>query len=117
MAKRKRSTTSRGGSKTGVELATLLSILSGEVRRIILFELAREPREVTGLALVADAEISVVSHSLRHLREAGLVTQTPVSRRRIYALTDAVEITRHGAKFTMTIRATKGESVTLVVRR
>lgn len=113
MAKRKRTTSKRSSTRAGVDLGSLLGILAGDVRRIILLELARSPREVTALAEAADAEISVVSHNLRRLRDAGLVVQTPVSRQRVYELTRAVKTSRRGNKLTLTIPATAGESVTI----
>ncbi len=111
MAKRKRTSSKRSSARTNVDLGTLLSLLSGDVRRAILLELARNPREVTALAEIAEAEISVVSHNLRRLRESGLVKQTPVSRQRIYELTDSVQVTKRGGKVTISFPATAGEGV------
>lgn len=113
MAKRKRTTSKRGSSRAGVDLGNLLGILAGDVRRVILLELAKSPREVSALAEAADAEISVVSHNLRRLRDAGLVDQTPVSRQRVYELTNNVKATKRGGKITLSIAATGGESVTV----
>lgn len=60
--------------------------LADPVRRDLLVRVARVPRSVTELA--SDQAISrpAISRHLRVLREAGLVTVTPLGRRRSYEL-------------------------------
>lgn len=63
-----------------------LSLLSGAVRLRILRHLANGPECVGSIASRLGVSIGLVSHNLRQLREAGLVTAVRRSRQRIYGL-------------------------------
>ncbi len=64
----------------------IFGALSDPVRREIVTLLASGPRPVTPLAECFDISRPAVSRHLRVLREAGLVTQIPRGRERIYQL-------------------------------
>jgi len=64
----------------------LLSLLGGRLRLAILRHLSDGPSHVGGIARALNASIGLVSHNLRQLREAGLVTRQVNARERIYDL-------------------------------
>lgn len=107
-----RNRTTRSTSKS-LPLDKLMGLLAGDVRRSILLELGNGPAEVTPLAELVDAEISVVSHNLRRLREAGLVNQKRQSRQRIYSLSGKVKRSKRGRKITLTFGAEQGAAVAI----
>jgi DNA-binding transcriptional ArsR family regulator len=64
----------------------LLSLLGGRLRLAILRHLSEGPSHVGGIAKSVHASIGLVSHNLRQLRDAGLVTRQINARERIYDL-------------------------------
>ena len=64
----------------------LLSLLGGRLRLAILRCLSDGPSHVGGIAQSVNASIGLVSHNLRQLRDAGLVTRQINARERIYDL-------------------------------
>ena len=67
-------------------LAPVLRALSDETRLAILLALAQSPRSVRELCEVTGLAQSLGSHHLAPLREAGVVTVTPVGRSNRYSL-------------------------------
>ena len=82
-----------GMSHAGM-LTRTLSLLGGPVRMEIIRHLAAGPRPVGQLAEETGQSIGIVSHNLRLLREADLVSCTPKSRQRIYSLAPGIRV-RH----------------------
>ena len=66
---------------------TLLGALADPTRRLILARLRSGPTAVGELARALPISQPAVSQHLRVLREAGLVTSTPMAQRRLYRLT------------------------------
>ncbi len=71
---------------TNLTADRLLSLLGGRLRLAILGCLAKGPSHVGGIARSVNASIGLVSHNLRQLRDAGLVTRQINARERIYDL-------------------------------
>lgn len=70
----------------------LLSVLSDETRyRILRLLLESEERCVCELDALLDVSDSAISHAMRQLVDAGLVTRRKEGRWRIYAATDRAE--------------------------
>ena len=80
------------GNKQGSQLTRTLSLLGGPVRMEIIRHLATGPRPVGQLAEETGQSIGLVSHNLRLLREADLVSCTPRSRQRIYSLAPSIRV-------------------------
>lgn len=98
-----------GVRPSGPELAALIGLLGGDVRRGILRHLAAGPADVSTLSRTLAVELSVVSHNLRQLRDAGLVKVEPVSRRRMYHLGKCVQANvEHGGETTLEIHTVDG---------
>ena len=70
----------------------LLSLLGGRIRLAILRTLAQGPSHVGGISRRVGASIGLVSHNLRQLRDAGLVTRHARARERIYDLCPATAV-------------------------
>jgi ArsR family transcriptional regulator len=82
-----------GAEPLGVEVlaaaAALLSVMAHPARLAVLDLLLREgPRAVGELGRALDMEQSALSHHLRLLRDARLVTAQAAGRRRLYQLAD-----------------------------
>ena len=75
-----------GPMASTIEADRLLSLLGGRLRLAILRTLSEGPSHVGGIAERVNASIGLVSHNLRQLRDAGLVTRQAKARERIYDL-------------------------------
>ena len=64
----------------------VLTALADPTRRVIFERLAEHPSAVGELAEVVPVSRSAVSQHLRVLKDAGLVSTTPVGTRRVYAV-------------------------------
>ena len=76
-----------------LELNTALTLLGGAVRLQLLRLLASGPRCVGDAAESLGIGLSLASHNLRKLEEAGLVVATRRERRRIYSLDGTIAST------------------------
>jgi DNA-binding transcriptional ArsR family regulator len=76
--------------------APCLKALGDETRLHLALLLAGEPRTVKGLQEATGLGQPLVSHHLRLLREAGLVSATPRGRTNVYTLccTELVDVVR-----------------------
>ncbi|MDP2774273.1 MAG: metalloregulator ArsR/SmtB family transcription factor [Nocardioides sp.] len=68
------------------QIAPVLKALSDENRLTILLAVADRESSVTELVATTGLGQTLVSHHLKSLRDAGLVTATPVGRSNVYAL-------------------------------
>lgn len=68
------------------QIAPVLKALSDENRLTILLAVADRESSVTELVATTGLGQTLVSHHLRSLRDAGLVTATPVGRSNVYSL-------------------------------
>ncbi|MDO9496760.1 MAG: metalloregulator ArsR/SmtB family transcription factor [Nocardioides sp.] len=68
------------------QIAPVLKALSDENRLAILLAVADRESSVTELVATTGLGQTLVSHHLKSLRDAGLVTATPVGRSNVYAL-------------------------------
>ena len=99
------------------QLGVLLALVAGDVRRKLLLLLVEEPLDVTTLAKRLRADVPGVSHKLGQLRENGLVTVTKDSRRRIYSLGPAIDVSQSRGATTMSLHSRDGSKVTLVLSK
>ena len=99
------------------QLGVLLALVAGDVRRKLLLLLVKEPLDVTTLAKRVRVDVPGVSHKLGQLRENGLVTVTKDSRRRIYSLGPAIEVSQRRGETTMSLHSRDGSKVTLVLSK
>lgn len=67
-------------------IAPVLKALSDENRLTILLAVADRSSAVTELVAATGLGQTLVSHHLKSLRDAGLVTATPVGRSNVYSL-------------------------------
>lgn len=68
------------------QIAPVLKALSDENRLTILLAVADRESAVTELVATTGLGQTLVSHHLKSLRDAGLVTATPVGRSNVYSL-------------------------------
>jgi DNA-binding transcriptional ArsR family regulator len=91
----------------------LLSLLGGRIRLAILRTLAQGPSNVGGISRRVGASIGLVSHNLRQLRDAGLVTRYARARERIYDLSPLTAVRSPDATI---LRLTSREGASIEVR-
>jgi len=97
---------------TAIPANALLSLLGGRVRLAILRMLAKGPSHVSGIAAEVEASIGLVSHNLRHLRNAGLVTRVTKARERIYSLAQPCQLGANG-DLSLHLRTAEGGHVSV----
>jgi DNA-binding transcriptional ArsR family regulator len=76
--------------------ASLLKVLADETRLAIIEQLLDGPKHVGEINTVLQVEQSLLSHHLRVLRDAGLVTATRDGKAVLYALSREVRGARTG---------------------
>lgn len=86
---------SRGGVAAS-GCATVLKVLADDTRLAVLRILLSGPRRVGEIHAQLDVEQSLLSHHLRVLREAGLVTKTRDGKHIRYELAATVQSRRSG---------------------
>lgn len=72
--------------RSGRSPAAILDALGDPMRRVIYERLKRRPQHVAALAQGLPITRSAVSRHLKVLKDAGLVTDDPDGRRRIYSV-------------------------------
>ena len=96
--------------------ADLLSVLSNPIRLEILAAIAKAEKSVSDIAQELQLDASTVSHSLSLLSEKHLVQHTPVAKRRIYRLSNAVEASVDGPIVHFVVTTDAGEHLTFETR-
>lgn len=106
---------SRLPSSTVLSCSSLCKLLSSTTRLEILLLVAREPMNVSGLSARLGLDCSLVSHHLKHLKEAHLLASRQVGHTHEYGLGDAVAVAEHTAdRITLSVKG--GDGVTLAIR-
>jgi DNA-binding transcriptional ArsR family regulator len=75
--------------------ALILGLLANEIRIEVLTALGKGQKSVGMVAQELGLDPSTISHALKALRKAGLVTHTVVKKQHIYRLTERVRTTFH----------------------
>lgn len=85
-------------SQSGAEVscASVLKVLADETRLAVIERLLAGPRHVAEINETLGVEPSLLSHHLKVLREAGLVTATREGKQMRYALAKSVQGQRKG---------------------
>lgn len=96
--------------------ADLLSVLSNPIRLEILAAIAKAQKSVSEIAEELQLDASTVSHSLSLLSEKHLVQHTPVAKRRIYRLSNAVEASVDGPIVRFVVTTDAGEHLAFETR-
>ncbi len=96
--------------------ADLLSVLSNPIRLEILAAVAKAEKSVSDIAQELQLDASTVSHSLGLLSEKHLVQHTPVAKRRIYRLSNAVEASVDGPIVRFVVTTDAGEHLAFETR-
>lgn len=79
-----------------VSCASILKVLADETRLAVVEALLDGPKTVAEINATLDVEPTLLSHHLRALREAGLVTRERQGRHASYALASALVERRKG---------------------
>ena len=108
--------TSGGGIDRNGSLTRVLSLLGGPVRMEIIRFLSLGPRAVGQLAEETGQSIGLVSHNLRLLREADMVSCTPRSRQRIYSLAPNIRIRYGEQTIDLSVQVANEGSLTLSIQ-
>ncbi len=82
---------------TDVSCAEILKVLADETRLAVVQQLMQGPRRVGQINDELQVESTLLSHHLRVLREAGIVTGEREGKAVVYRLTPDVESKRRGA--------------------
>lgn len=98
-------------STPNLNLKNMLSMVNNHVRRGTLLALAEGKCDVSTLSELTGAHISVVSHSLRIMRECGVVTSERDSRRRIYQLAPGAKANRRGGFVHIHLKTNDGQEL------
>ncbi|MEE8155514.1 MAG: winged helix-turn-helix domain-containing protein [Phycisphaerales bacterium] len=93
-----------------------LSVLSNPIRLEILTALANAEKCVSDIARELQLDASTVSHSLSLLGEKPLVQHTPVDKRHIYRLSNAVEASVDGPIVCFVVTTDAGEHLAFETR-
>lgn len=96
--------------------ADLLSVLANPIRLEILAAIAKAEKSVSDIAQELQLDASTVSHSLSLLGKKHLVQHTPVDKRHIYRLSDAVEASVDGPIVRFVVTSDAGEHLTFETR-
>lgn len=96
--------------------ADLLSILSNPIRLEILASIAKAEKCVSDIAQELELDASTVSHSLSLLRKSHLVQHTPLDKRHIYRLSNAVEASVDGFIVRFVVTTDAGEHLSFETR-
>lgn len=96
--------------------ADLLSVLANPIRLEILAAIAKAEKSVSDIAQELQLDASTVSHSLSLLSEKHLVQHTPVAKRHIYRLSNAVEASVDGPIVRFVVTTDAGEHFTFETR-
>ena len=86
----------RSDSETDISCASVLKVLADETRLAVVEVLLDGPRTVTEINEMLEVEPTLLSHHLRALREAGLVTRERLGRHASYALAPELLARRKG---------------------
>ena len=76
--------------------ATRLKVLADDTRLVVLQQLMHGPRHVGELNAALEIELSLLSHHLKVLREAGLVVAQRDGKAVLYSLAPGVDMTQSG---------------------
>lgn len=101
---------------TKASLPIVIDALASDLRRALLVTLANEPTIVSDLAGRHRVEISQISHNLKRLKDAGLVTATKKSRFRIYELAPCVQIKKRGQWLDLAVQIKDQQLVELRIK-
>jgi DNA-binding transcriptional ArsR family regulator len=82
---------------TDVSCADILKVLADETRLAVVRQLLNGPRRVGEINEELQVESTLLSHHLRVLREAGIVTGEREGKAVLYRLAPTVESKRRGA--------------------
>ncbi len=83
-------------SAAEISCATILKVLADETRLAVVEQLLAGPKTVSGINESLGVEPTLLSHHLKALREAGIVTGTRDGRYVSYTLTPALLNRRKG---------------------
>ncbi len=84
------------GASSDISCAHVLKVLADETRLAVMELLLDGPRHVAEINASLDIEQSLLSHHLKVLREAGLVTARRTGRKVLYSLSQSVQGRRRG---------------------
>ena len=96
--------------------ADLLSVLSNPIRLEILATIAKAEKSVSDIAQELQLDASTVSHSLSLLSKKHLVQHTPMEKRHIYRLSNAVEASVDGFIVRFVVTTDAGEHLAFETR-
>jgi DNA-binding transcriptional ArsR family regulator len=91
-----------------LSMHALFSVLNNDTRRELLGVLAAGEKDVASLAAEVELDMSMVSHALNGLLDAGLVSMRQEWRQHLYRLSDAVNAVIQKDRIAITVMGLEG---------